>query len=611
MRLKRIEIENFRRINRVDITFEPATFIIGPNNYAKSSIIDAVEALLSLEKEKVRLDDFREKPDGVREDNIIITGHFGPISAEVASSRGFKGRVIQDTYVYRKTFRDSAKKPEIETLEYPSSIKKEFTGVKSVADLINVGITPEVIEKALGLEGGEQKLKKGWQRSLPEVLDFDTATNPDWVLNPGGIPQNVISKLPRVIRIPPFTDVTELESQDKKHKLGECLSILFEDLIADNPLAAEIQTNLCELENQMNPETEGSIIWTICNEVNNIISDVFPECGIEIVPSLQGVVDILKPKYDISLYSNIKTKAGAQGTGLVRTAIFSMLRYHATMKKERDIEIRPLIVAFEEPELYLHPSAGNLLRDTIYSLGRSDQIICTTHSPWMIDLTRDPQSLIKMIMSIEDSITNINYGVSSKLLKLPNEDIGRVKMLQTFDDEVARVFFSEEVVIVEGDSEFLVIKATLKLLRDSVSKPILSRFQIVKARGKESLMSIAKYLKDLNIELRVMFDRDKSTEGSEQFENDIIDVVGDESRVVILEDNLERVLGYETPSRDKPFKAYQKATEWETWGDVPDKWAQVVCKLFSINGDSALNEDTDTGGIEKKNLEAYNSEEDG
>jgi predicted ATP-dependent endonuclease of OLD family len=73
-----------------------------------------------------------------------------------------------------------------------------------------------------------------------------------------------------------------------------------------------------------------------------------------------------------------------------------MLRYHAKLKIQKELQTRPVLVAFEEPELFLHPSAANLLRDTIYSLGISDQIICTTHSPWMIDLRQEPQSVTKM-----------------------------------------------------------------------------------------------------------------------------------------------------------------------------------------------------------------------
>ncbi|MGI1655578.1 AAA family ATPase [Streptococcus uberis] len=47
-------------------------------------------------------------------------------------------------------------------------------------------------------------------------------------------------------------------------------------------------------------------------------------------------------------------------------------------------------MCFEEPEIYLHPNAANQLRDTVYDLALTinNQIICTTHSPYMIDLSR-------------------------------------------------------------------------------------------------------------------------------------------------------------------------------------------------------------------------------
>ncbi|WP_373232991.1 TOPRIM nucleotidyl transferase/hydrolase domain-containing protein [Cohnella sp.] len=37
-------------------------------------------------------------------------------------------------------------------------------------------------------------------------------------------------------------------------------------------------------------------------------------------------------------------------------------------------------------------------------------------------------------------------------------------MVKTFDDELSRVFFSDKCVIVEGDSEVIAIKNTLRLL---------------------------------------------------------------------------------------------------------------------------------------------------
>ena len=581
MRLINLSIENFRRIGSTEVEFAPASFIIGPNNYGKSSIVAAIEALLSLDKERISPADFREKPGSIREDTIKLTGRFGSIAPEVAASRGFRGRVINGVFTYRKTFSITGK-PIIETLEFPSQIRPEFKSAKTVGEIIDAGIDAGTIKSALKLENRAEKLPKEWGTAVPEALVFDEKAEPSWVKNPGGIPSNVVSRLPRVLHVKSFTDVNELQSSDKKYVLGECLSILFEDIVAQTPLADEIQERLTALQNQMDPQNEASLIRKLCEDVNVIIGDVFPGCGVEVLPSLQGVVDILRPKYEISIFSNVKTGADRQGTGLVRTAAFAMLRYHAKMKIEKELQTRPILAAFEEPELYLHPAAANLLRDTIYDLGRSDQIVCTTHSPWMVDLSRDPQSITRMFDKGDEGLGAVNYGVSTILNRLEVPDRERVKMLLVFDDEVSRVFFSEEVVVVEGDSELITIKETLKFLDEDSRKNVLARFQVIRARGKATIISLVKYLKDLCIRPRVMHDSDVGVEGAEKFNAPIAAAVADAGRLVVLQPNLETVLGYSPPARDKPFKAYEYVSKWRSKDDIPETWRKQFGLLFGV-----------------------------
>lgn len=582
MRLRRLSIENFRRIGAADIVLEPATFLIGPNNTGKSSVIAAIEALLSLESEKLAQADILEDPDGTRAENAVITGYICDIPADVAASRGFKGRVIEGEFVYRKTLSACSSKPILETKEYPFTIKPEFTACKTHGDLFTAGLPEEAAKDGLGSTDTTTKLKKGWERSVPDVLEFDTTADPSWVKNPGGIPQNVLSRLPRLIHIPAITDNREIESGEKRHILGECLSLLFEDLVQDNPLAKTIQDNLDVLEGQMDPEDKASLVFALLRDVNAIIADVFPNCGISIMPSLQNLLDVLKPKYEIKVFSNIKTEAMRQGTGLVRTCIFAMLRHHAHMKIEKALQTRPLIVAFEEPELYLHPSAANMLRDTIYELAESDQIVCSTHSPWMIDLARDPQSLSHMYLAADGTASAYNYGVSSTLGALPEDDKQRVKMLQVFDDELSRVFFADNVVIVEGDSEVLAIRETLKLLPQDVQKEVQSRYQLVKARGKPSIISLIKYLRELGMSPRVMHDGDFGVEGAEKFNKPISDALSAPDHLLVLDKNLEEALGYVAPTSDKPFKAYECVRTWTTAADVPQPWREAITGLFDV-----------------------------
>jgi len=581
MRLLQIDIENFRRLAAATVHFSPSAFIVGPNNTGKSSIIAAIEALLSLDKGNLSQADILEQPDGTRAGRTMLTAHFGEIRADVAASRGFRGRVVNNRFVYRKSLTSGTTKPTIETQEYPSALKAQFAKAKTVKDLLDGGIPEAAVKDALDGAEPDTKLQKEWQRSIPDALDFDTAAEPTWVQNPGGIPQNVLSRLPRLIHIPALTDSKEIESDERRFALGECLSLLFEDLLDANPLAEEIGTKLGELEGQMNPADESSLVHGLVKEINTIIADVFPACGIAVAPSLQNLMEILRPKYDIKVFSNISTGAARQGTGLIRTCAFAMLRYHAHLKIQRELRTRPILVAFEEPELFLHPSAANLLRDTIYALGQSDQIVCTTHSPWMIDLSRDPQSVTRTTIGADDCAVAINYGISSALGSLTSEDRDRVKVVQVFDDELSRVFFAERVVLVEGDSEILAIRNTLRLMPDQQQKAIGARYQLVKARGKGAIISLVRYLRELRIEPVVIHDGDYGVPGAEAFNKPIADAVGNPDAVIVLDRCLEEVLGYGTPSSDKPYHAFIHTAQWKSLEEVPARWMAALRTAFA------------------------------
>lgn len=582
MKLEKIIIKNFRRISEAEITLASSSFIIGPNNSGKTTVIDAIDALLSLKSEKVSEADFRLADDGTRVDTIELTGVFSDISEETAQSRGFKGRVINGKFTYKKTYKLTAVgKPKIESFTYPYKLKDEFQAVKKVQDLLDLGITTETIADRLDKTGADDKLPKNWEKDFIEVLDFENAQEPIAEENPGGFPSNVNSKLPKVIRIPSLVSTTDFEGKDKG-LLSECLSLLFEDLLSQNNLATEIQDRLTELENQMKPETEGSLIKQLTNDVNSIISAVFPSCGIEIKPNLQNLQDILKPKYEVSLFSNVKTKIDKQGTGLLRTTAFAMLRYHSNLRTQKQLETRPILVAFEEPEIYLHPSAANLLRDTIYALGATDQIVCNTHSPWMIDLTQEPLSLTKMVSKADNTISCINYGLTSSFAKLPADDKLRVKMLQLFDDEISRVFFADRVIIVEGDTELLAIKNTLKIIPEPLRKEILFKSQVIRARGKASIISLVKHLQDLGIFPYVMHDRDQGTAGAEVFNQPISTAVNDATRLTLNHENVESSLGYMAPSADKPFKAFTVTNAWTTVADIPAEWKTKFEFIFGV-----------------------------
>lgn len=581
MRLSRIVIKNFRRIDFADILLQPTSFVIGQNNIGKSSVIKAVEALLTLTKETVKIEDFRILQDGTRSESIEIWGYFSGIDQETANSRGFRGRVINGQYIYKKTYRINTTAPRITTFEHEYTVAEDFQGITTWNQLTEkLGITEDELSNILNSRRPARgnALPERWEASIDGAAVWDFRSTPREVDNPGGASSIVASKLPRLVHIPSYTEVNDIGKADgEKTLLGKCLHILFEDLVNQSPVATTIQESLDLLQTQI----DNTVVNELASEVNRVISDVFPECGIKINPSLNGLSTVLKPQYTVELFSNVHTDAERQGTGLIRTGLFSMLRFHSRLVRT-GIQTRPLLVAFEEPEMYLHPSAANLLRDTIYELGESDQIICTTHSPWMIDLNKDWQSLTKMVIQEDGYTSAINYGINEAMGQIHGEEREQLKMIKTFDDELSRVFFTERCVIVEGDSELIALKNTIKHLPTAIYKSLLSKTQIVKARGKGAIIPLVKYLNALSIPLYVIHDRDAGTPGAMVQNQPIADAVGDVSKISLLEECLEQCIGYPVPSSNKPYKAFVKTSTWTSWNDVPEAWKTVVMKAFGL-----------------------------
>ncbi|WP_290574610.1 AAA family ATPase, partial [Leeuwenhoekiella sp.] len=277
-----------------------------------------------------------------------------------------------------------------------------------------------------------------------------------------------------------------------------------------------------------------------------------------------------------------------------------LLRYREHfLEKKRILEkkgnkIRPLLIGFEEPEIYLHPNAANNMRDEIYALAISSnsQIVCTTHSPYMIDLGKDldlpdtPRQVLNLLKldKFEDDcyestlITAFNTTEAYK--KLITDEKDRVKFVLKLDDYVARIFFVRNIIIVEGDTEDIVLKETIKRMPDRERKIIQSDFQIIKARGKATIIALVKYLISMGLTPFVIHDKDE-IEGATKYNKPILDALGSEDYRIMLDNCIEDVLGYKAPSSNKPFIAFEYIQKnWldSKWENVGIKWKEIVTK---------------------------------
>lgn len=595
MRIHSLRVEGYKRIQDATVIFGDATFLIGPNNSGKTSVLSALAHLLSPLKRIPEVEYFCIRDDATGEqktvsNRIVIEAEFRNLPAEAQTWRGFKGRVLPHEGAaadesglcisYRKTY-ELGKDVVIEVKSKTRIRGAAFDDIKTPQDLIDRGVDREAVESRFPDLG--KKLTATAKPELEELDEIWELGDEDvWVQNPGGIPQVVLSRLPRFLLIPAGDSSHEISGNGV---LSRTLNELFEDVRNASPNYKKAQEHLDALAKELDPEDDASEFGKMLAELNEVIAGVFPDSSIHADADLSDPNTSLKPKFTVALASNVRTPVDHQGTGMVRAAVFGVLRFRQRWlaKREAATPSRSLIIGFEEPELYLHPSAANQMRDTIYDLSLKDnQIVATTHSPFLIDLSRKPRQVLNRFAVAENGVQVKAFTVTEAFLSLQESDKDYVKMLLRVDDHIARVFFSRRVVIVEGDTEEIVIRESVKRLEPHVRTAVAAQTEVIKARGKASIIGLVRYLRALGITPFVIHDLDSATPKAAEFNAPITEAAGPEN-VAGLAECIEDVLGYEPPSREKPYAAFRHASGWgASWADVPMKWREVMARAFQI-----------------------------
>ncbi|MDZ4055608.1 MAG: AAA family ATPase, partial [Polynucleobacter sp.] len=415
-----------------------------------------------------------------------------------------------------------------------------------------------------------QLIDEVWDLSQEEV----------WDKNPGGIAGVVLSRLPTYLLVPAEYSANEIDS--KSGVLQKTLNELFKDVRANSKHYQVAQSSLNELAKELDPSDGGSEFGKMMTELNGVLSGVFPDSKILASADLSNPDSALVPSFEIQMSSNIRSSVAHQGTGMVRAAVFGLLRFRQQWVKQRAKDDRGLIIGFEEPEIYLHPSAANQMRDIIYELsGKSSQIVATTHSPYLIDLARKPRQVLNRFYYDSAHTTIHPFSVSDEFSKLQADDKDQVKMLLRLDDHASRIFFTRKVIVVEGDTEELVLKEAIRRMDAAKRAAIQSRTEILKARGKASIIGLLKYLSALGVNFFVIHDRDQGTPGAEVFNEPIGVAAGSPNNVAMIQECIEDLLGYAAPSSEKPYKAYKQTLQWgDDWDGVPTALKALMARAY-------------------------------
>ena len=172
------------------------------------------------------------------------------------------------------------------------------------------------------------------------------------------------------------------------------------------------------------------------------------------------------------------------------------------------------IIIVDEPELHLHPQWLAVLRGFFIRYGRfrSNQLLIVTHSGTFINSSTYPY------------ITRVykNQEGSSCIHQVPEGEIIETKQLLHFINATnnEKVFFSDFVVMVEGDTDEIVFKQILSTIKRSTR--FRENVEVMQIRGKSNYEKFNSFLKTLKIESCFIGDFDNIAEfskGNEKIKN--------------------------------------------------------------------------------------------
>lgn len=276
----------------------------------------------------------------------------------------------------------------------------------------------------------------------------------------------------------------------------------------------------------------------------------------------------------------IETSLQYQGSGVQRALAFAMLESNAEVESEVSGENRTVIVLYEEPELYIHPHLMRRLKSTLQSRSNSPkwQVICSTHSPFLINLADNPKSL-KLIKRDQNNQRKV-HQITSEIFEQTGDYDERtlLRAMLDFHPTVCESLFAKRVVIVEGDTEVAVFSMISELAHKlNIEGSIHKDTTVVSAGGKWTIPAIVKVLNAMDIDYRVIHDTDRKGLSDEELAskpaihpfkaNDKIAAVAGAENVYLVKDTFEHVLWDQTSNEavkasDKPFNSWMRVRNY-------------------------------------------------
>lgn len=605
MRLRRFEVTNYKCIARASLEWEDILVLIGENNAGKSTILSAIAAFLSGSAIKDPSLFRRHQTDAANA--IELVGHFDSLTEDEKAQVAVRGRMNGDFWVLKKRYWFEAGE-EGEAGGWKEQLYS-FSSTERIAgwpenEATWAAFPPEIQPLIEALQNRparpnaalKEALREAIRQQRPDLVIHDA---PDWVPNPGGggnWKSNANSILPRPIFVKAVQEASDETNAKDASTYGKLVNLIVERSLARRQEMADLQAAVDKVlalfrPDDANPGQQAQEVRDLQDRINTSLNEVVggkarirteaPELRTMVLPSTSLVIR--------DEHAGIDTEVGHQGHGLQRTLGITLLQLLADAQTQaaagqQPVPKRSTVLLIEEPELYLHPQMERLMRDVLLNLAAQagTQVACCTHSPIFLDISSNHRAIVRMFKTGQGDA--LVHQVTRDLFPGQHLQVDRQRLntVARFDPTVNELFFAKSVVLMEEFSAIAAFERAAELMGLFARHRRLRReVSFVDCNGKSNIPAFLRVLNAFNIPYRVLHDEDPGN-ATEQANNQKVLALlpnGENQRHIVSPD-LEGVLGYQAPSKSKPFVAVSTVEQLHAQGQLPPAFQEAVCMAY-------------------------------
>lgn len=483
--LSEIEIRNYKSIRDQKFEFSEFTPLIGYNNAGKSNLLEAIKWLLR--KTALRDSSFYNLTIAVE-----MEGKISGISAALL-----------------------AQLPENHRTSIQPFLSDDSIRIKRVQSTPNDGV-------------GQIRL------FVQDLANIGTPN--EWHANPTGLDQALQALFPDPIQIGAMENSEEDVSKSKTTTtIGKLLAEIIGPIQAT--YSAQVQTALEGMKELL--DADGSSRASELNDfdaaVNSKVDSFFPGVSIKVhvpTPELKEVFS----KGTIKVFENLNPEGkdvSMLGHGAQRSIQMALVRHLADIKRESANQISNTLLLIDEPELYLHPQAVEILRDALKTLATQGyQVIFSTHSPFMTT-AKDVENTL-LIRKNTTLGTYKRNSLRTAIATAATSHPSQLAILFSLSNS-SNILFAERVVLAEGKTEKrLLPQIILKVTNRTLG---LHKTALVPVDGSGSIKKTIEVLAAMDLPTKAVADLDYALkEGESQgfLETGDLDVLAIRNHLAII-----------------------------------------------------------------------------